>query len=361
MWDIYKTQLPLVFALFPEETKQISETLVRTTEALGISPNCLSLTKRENVEDNQARGLTALVLMQAHLCGHDGADAKRVLSAMKTDIFHERNKSFHENGVCERYTHILDLADACHSASVLAKELSENELCEHLEKLSENYVNAYDPETGILSDKSEYYEGSKYNYSFRLCHNMDGRIAIAGGKEKFVKLLSDFFGYGKEPVNQVFDPTDSEYVKYGLSLGRFEGFNNEPDMETPYSFIYADRHDKLSEIVHAGNKYMYTTGDGAVPGNNDSGAMSSCFVWNSIGLFPECGRDRVLVGSPCVKNAKIHLSSGNDFEISTSGEGIYVKKALLNGRELDKMYFPLTQLMKGGKLEIFFDNNGTGA
>ena len=45
-------------------------------------------------------------------------------------------------------------------------------------------------------------------------------------------------------------------------------------------------------------------------------------------------------------------ASGNDFEISTSGEGIYVKKALLNGRELEKMYFPLTEMMKGGKLEI---------
>lgn len=352
MWDIYKTQLPLVFALFPEETKQISETLVRTTEALGISSNCLSLTKRENVEDNQARGLTALVLMQAHLCGLDGVGTERVLCAMTKDIFHERNNSFLEKGVCERYTHILDLSDACHSAAILAKETGKEELSGRLDSLSANFVNAYDKETGILSDKSEYYEGSKYNYSFRLCHDMDKRIELAGGKERFEKLLSDFFGYGKEPVNQVFDPKDSEYVRYGLSLGRFEGFNNEPDMETPYSFIYADRHDKLCEIVHAGNKYMFTQGDGAVPGNNDSGAMSSCFVWNSLGLFPECGRDRVLVGSPCVKGAKIHLSSGNDFEISTSGEGIYVKKALLNGRELEKMYFPLTEMMKGGKLEI---------
>ncbi len=352
MWDIYKTQLPLVFALFPEETKQISRSLVRTNECFGLSPNCLSLTKRSNVEDNQARGLTALVLMQAHFCGLDGVDKKRMLDAFVRDIFHERNKSYIENGICERYTHILDLADACHSAALLAKEIGETELYDKLTLLSKNFVNAYNSETGILSDNSEYYEGSKYNYSFRLCHDMQKRIEIAGGKERFVQLLSDFFGYGKEPVEKVFDPTDGKYVEHGLKLGRFEGFNNEPDMETPYSLIYADRHDMLCEIVHAADEYIFTQGEGGTPGNNDSGGLSSCFVWNSVGLFPECGRDRILIGSPSVKRAVLHLSSGNDFEVVTQGEGIYVKQANLNGRALEQMYFSLTEMMKGGTLVL---------
>ena len=36
------------------------------------------------------------------------------------------------------------------------------------------------------------------------------------------------------------------------ALGRFEGLNNEPDMEAPYAYLYAGRHDRTCEIVRAG-------------------------------------------------------------------------------------------------------------
>ena len=44
------------------------------------------------------------------------------------------------------------------------------------------WVNAFDPATGLLRD-SEFYEGGKWNYSFRLLHDMAARIALAGGDD----------------------------------------------------------------------------------------------------------------------------------------------------------------------------------
>ena len=132
--------------------------------------------------------------------------------------------------------------------------------------------NAFD-QTGLLRD-STYYEGSKYNYSFRLLHDMAGRISLAGGDTAFVELLDDFFGYAANSVPAPgVSPSRAEMVE-GESLGRFEGFNNEPDMESPYAYVYAGRQDRANEVVRAGLNQCYGDSRGGLVGNDDSGGMS---------------------------------------------------------------------------------------
>ncbi len=351
LWDIYKTQLPLVFALYRDEGKAISETLVRVFEALGYSPNCLTVSSRYATEGNQARCLNVPILMNAHICGCDGLPAERIFETMYGSIVNERNDDFIKNGKCRLYTHILDLSDACACAAEFADELGFSGKAEYLRTLSQNYVGAYDKDTGLLSDKSEYYEGSLYNYSFRLCADMEGRIKIAGSEERFAKLLDNFFGYGKPPAVQLEVPT-KELVDKGIALGRFEGFNNEPDMETPYAYAYAGRHDRLCEVVRAGLTYMFTDGEGGIPGNNDSGAMSSCCIWNMLGIFPEAGHDRVILGIPSVRSARMRLSSCNMLEISSMGSGNYVKSVAFNGNNIpiSAPFAKLSEIMHGGRV-----------
>ena len=106
-------------------------------------------------------------------------------------------------------------------------------------------------------------------------------------------------------------------------------------------------------------EYMFTTGRGGLPGNNDSGALSSCYVWNALGIFPVAGGDMMLIGSPVLDGAKIHLFNGNTFEIkvyNNSRENIFVKKAVLNGGEIKDFRFPLSSFMSGGLLELWMDN-----
>ena len=62
-------------------------------------------------------------------------------------------------------------------------------------------VNAFDPGTGLLRD-SEFYEGGKWNYSFRLLHDMAARIALAGGDDGVHRHARPFFGFGAAPVTQ---------------------------------------------------------------------------------------------------------------------------------------------------------------
>ncbi len=75
---------------------------------------------------------------------------------------------------------------------------------------------------------------NRYTYSFRLQKNMAERVALAGGKGRFARLLDSFFGFGKESVRQM-THTRAHADISKANYHRFEGFNNECDMETPYA------------------------------------------------------------------------------------------------------------------------------
>ena len=349
LWDMYKTQLPLVFALYREPGQRIAESLLRTGESLGFLPNSLGLSSDYAHESKQARTLGAYALLSAcHMGLVD--DPHRMLGVIEQDIFSPGKRDFTEAHHCASHTWTLDMADACAYAAWLAEDIGEPETARRLAPYGKLWATAYDPMTGLLSADSQYYEGTLHNYSFRPCAYMDERIALCGGSEKFVRALDKFFGYGARPVKQ---PVTPGGVARGIRLGRFEGFNNEPDMETPYSYIFAGRHDRTCEVVAAGRKYIFAAGRGGLPGNNDSGGLSSCFVWNALGLFPVAGRDLFLIGTPGVREARLLLSSGRVLEITANSSGeksIYVDSVRFNGEEKRHFMLLAKDLMQGGTL-----------
>ena len=134
-----------------------------------------------------------------------------------------------------------------------------------------------------------------------------------------------------------------------------EGFNNECDMETPYAYIYADRHDRLCEIISECVNRSFGLGVGALPGNNDSGGLSSLLVWNVLGIFPVSGSGEFLVGSPCIDYAEIRLPHGKSLKISvehSAPEQIYVDRVEFNGIPVEGYRIPARLIMQGGELKI---------
>ncbi len=346
LWDQYKTLYPLIFALYPQISEKLVNTIKKISESLNKIPCSFGLSTILPCEE-QAKMLGIFLLLDAYSMGVKGVDLKTIEACINRELERDDFKSFIEKGVFERYTHILDSADACAAVA----ELTENKkLKEKLELLAKNIEKAYEAD-GLLSKKSPYYEGDRYTYSFRLHYDMKKRIELAGGKEKFIKLLDDFFGFNRKSLRQITDiGVDPAKV---ASHHRFEGFNNECDMETPYAYIYAGRNDRTCEIVHAAVNDSFTSGRGGLPGNNDSGGLSSCYIWNLLGLFPASSKSEFLIGSPHVKSAKIELSSGNTLEIEVVGQGYITERAELSGKELNNFILPTKALLSGGKLTFY--------
>ncbi|WP_432844006.1 glycoside hydrolase domain-containing protein [Dactylosporangium sp. CA-092794] len=365
MWDIYKTQLPLLGAIAPDRSRDLLESLLRVCEEDGNFPIGYRMARGADRFFRQASALAHTALADAHALGRPGLDWSWALVHMVDDLRRLYGEDFFEHGVVHPITHTLDLAFAHYCTAKVARSLGDAGLADDLERRSRGWVNAFDPGTGLLRD-SEFYEGGKWNYSFRLLHDMAARIALGGGDEAFVANLDRFFGYDAAPVKQPGQRPQPAEMAAGYALNRFEGLNNEPDMEAPWAYHYAGRPDRTTEIVHAALTWQFGTGSGGLPGNDDSGGLSSWYVWASLGLFPVAGQSLFLINAPAFERGAIRVGE-REFVVETSGhrekpigaDGIdydpapqYVQSVTLDGRPLEATHLTAAEVHRGGVLHV---------
>ncbi|WP_173167486.1 GH92 family glycosyl hydrolase [Phytohabitans suffuscus] len=365
MWDIYKTQLPLLSAIVPDRATDLLESLIRVCEEEGNFPNGYRMARGADRFFRQGSALAHTALADAHALGRAGVDWTWALVHMVDDLRRLYGEDFFEHGLVHPISHTLDLAYAHHCTAQVARALNDRHLADDLERRSRQWSNAFDPGTGLLRD-SDFYEGGRWNYSFRLLHDMAARIGMAGGDAAFIDMLDRFFGFGAEPVRQPGRRPAPAEMAAGFALNRFEGLNNEPDMEVPWAYHYAGRPDRTAEVVRSALTWQFGTGPGGLPGNDDSGALSSWYVWASVGLFPVAGQSLFLVNTPAFERATLRVAEG-EFVVETSGfrdtpigvEGVdsdpppqYVQSATLNGEPLHTTHLSATDVHRGGRLHL---------
>lgn len=172
-----------------------------------------------------------------------------------------------------------------------------------------------------------FYEALSAEYSLSIPHDVPGLIEACGGKDAFIKRLDTFF------VNK----------HYNVA--------NEPSFLTPYLYHWVGRPDlsveRINQIVHDN----YDDTPNGLPGNDDSGAMSSWLVFNMMGIYPVAGQNLYLIGSPMIPSYTIHLPNGKDLKVVAKGNEWNVKsqydEAILRGTSLTHR-----QLLKGGTLVL---------
>ncbi|KHL15626.1 putative alpha-1,2-mannosidase [Mumia flava] len=358
MWDIYRTQLPLLTTLAPQRAVELATALIHVCEEEGNLPIGYRMARGADVFSRQASALAQTFLADLCTLGLPGMDWDWALVHMHNDLRRAYGEDYLLRGLAHPVSHTLDLAFGYWCTQLVAEHVGDKTLAAELAQYAGGWTNAFDPTTGLLLD-STYYEGGKWNYSFRLLHDMAARIALVGGDDAFVAMLDRFFGYGAAPVVQPGPRPGVEEMAAGYALARFEGLNNEPDMEAPWAYHYAGRPDRTAEVVHAAVHQCFGTGAGGLAGNDDSGGLSSWYVWASLGLFPVAGQSLFLVSAPAFEAATIHLA-GADLEIETTGFAEpgpdtppqYVQEAYLDGRPLERTWLDGARLHRGGRLLI---------
>lgn len=353
LWDMYKSDIPLICMLDGEISLKICNTIMQLCDALGNIPNSTGLTSNIMEHSGQARMLGCYTLINAYKSGIP-IDPVKMLDAIEKDLLADNKTDFTVDHKCESNTWFLDMAEVCGLAEQICRNIGDDR-AELFAKFADTWEMAFDKNTGLLSDDSKYYEGTLWHYSFRPMVNMEKRIELAGGREKYIELLDRFFGYGADDVELPVDTTNYQPVADGYKLNRFDGFNNETDTDAPFSYILAGRHDRACEVLRAGLECMFRTGRGGIPGNNDTGAMSAYYVYNAMGIHPVTGFDYILITSPVVDSAVMSLSNGNKIEIdvkNNSKENIYVSSVAFNGRKVENYMIPLSDFLNGGKIEF---------
>jgi len=186
-----------------------------------------------------------------------------------------------------------------------------------------------------------FYEGSGYIYGTYVPHDAQGLINKLGGETNFIGWLDAFFA-NPPTRDPAFNPA-------------LYNHNNEPDFLAAFLYIHAGRPDLTQARVRHILDTEYTTGRGGLPGNDDSGAMSSWYVWAALGLYPNAGQPYYYICSPLFLRAAINPRGERPFVIEapeTSASNLYVQSATLNGRALDRSWLKHEELARGGRLVL---------
>ena len=131
---------------------------------------------------------------------------------------------------------------------------------------------------------------------------------------------------------------------------------NEPQLDTPYEYLWAGRPDRTEDVVHRALDEMYAPTPGGYPGNIDGGTMTSWWIWNAIGLYPAIPGDDVLtVGAPRFSRVEVSLPSGKSLVVVAPGatrRTPYVHAASLDGRSLSQSWLRFSQLREGATVRV---------
>ncbi|KAI9168100.1 glycosyl hydrolase [Paramyrothecium foliicola] len=209
----------------------------------------------------------------------------------------------------------------------------------------------YDPlSCGECNWQAISYEGTPWEYSFTIPHDMSTLIARMGGATAFERRLDTSFVPGLGQQDQGNNGIGSMIYNPG----------NEPSFMTAFLYNYLQRKQwksamRSKSIVDE----FYHSGSSGIPGNDDAGSMSSWLVWNMIGLYPVVTQPVYLILSPRFSNTSIRLGeSGSTLRITAEGleEGHYVQSLKVNGKAWNKSWVSHEDLVgtnsKGGLLEF---------
>ncbi|WP_435215343.1 GH92 family glycosyl hydrolase [Streptomyces sp. bgisy034] len=217
------------------------------------------------------------------------------------------------------------------------------------------WLTPYDP----VEAGHQFHEGGAYQYQWLVPQDPAGLVSLMGGKRETEKRLDAFFAYDEllaDPAGTAReDWISAPYDYYGKPT---YNPNNEPDLHSPYMYLWAGAPAKTATVVRAAMT-LFTDGPDGMTGNDDLGTMSAWYVFSSLGLYPTTnGGDFLAVSSPQFPSAVIRIGDygkqqGGTLTVKapgTSDTQRYVRQAKFGGKNLRATWLDWDAVAKGGNL-----------
>ena len=333
LWDTFRAVHPLYTLLYPDVTADMMQSLVAKYEEGGwmpIFPSWNSYTAAM-IGDH-----SSVVLADAYIKGIRGFDAEKAYEGMRRNAFEvPATEAEYKNGMGRRalqsylkYGYIpmedpvreafhqqeqtsrtLEYAFDDYAVAQMAKALGKEEDYQTLMQRSENWRNVINPLTGycdgrhadgrfegntdFVHRKAFITEGAACHYTWFVPHNVEGLVEVLGGKEKFEAKLDSMF-------------TEGRYWH-----------GNEHCHQIAYLYDFIGKPEKTRKWVSYILDTEYNDTPGGLSGNDDSGQMSSWFIFSSMGFYPVCpSSDRYMLCAPRFQRITLNLQNGHCFVIT---------------------------------------------
>ncbi|HJE48303.1 GH92 family glycosyl hydrolase [Phocaeicola coprophilus] len=365
LWDTYRNFHQLMTLVYPERQMDMVRTMLDMYREHGWFPKW-ELYGRETltmegdpsipvIVDTWMKGLRDFDINLAYEGMYKSATTPGKDNLMRPDI-----DDYIAKGYCplmEQYdnsvSHALEYYIADYSLYTLAKALGKTEDAKLFYDRSMGYKHYYCKEFGtlrpILPDGTFYgpfdplqganfepspgfHEGNSWNYTFYVPHDVKGLAKLMGGQKRFVNKLQMVFDKG------YYDPA------------------NEPDIAYPYLFSYFKGEEwRTQKLVKELLAKHYTTKPNGLPGNEDTGTMSSWAIFSMMGFYPDCpGVPEYTLTTPTFDKITIKLDPaywGTDkLVIRKEGGDGYIDQIRLGGKKYSKYRLTHEDLIHAGEI-----------
>ena len=139
MWDLYKTQLPLLTLVAPDRAVELVAALLSVKEEEGNFPIGYRMARGTDRFFRQGSALAHTFFADVCELGLPGIDWEYVLVHLHDDLRRNYGEDFLEKGVAHPITHTLDLAYGYHCTARVARHVGDDELADHLDALAEQW------------------------------------------------------------------------------------------------------------------------------------------------------------------------------------------------------------------------------
>ena len=389
IWDTYRSSSPLITLIDPKREADIVRSLVNIYKRDGYMPDARS----GNSNGRTQGGPNAeIVIADAFVKGLKGIDYELALEAMLKDatvppggneeaegrggLIPYLELGYIPHGIDRAGNRTVEYSYCDYAIALVAKGLGKEDLYQRYLKQSGNWKNLwrsdYEHEgaKGFIMPRDRegnwldsipfghstrmqpkfkytpvtfegpwytpwwsmfFYEASSWEYSLSIPHDVPGLIEKCGGAADFEKRLDIFFDKG------------------------FFNVNNEPSFLTPCLYHWLGKPWRSSDRIREIIAKNYNDGPVGLPGNDDSGAMSSWLAFHMIGLYPNAGQDYYLIHTPLLPSTTFHLEGGKEFKVVAEGlsdKNCYIQCVTLNGKDYPYSVLRHKDIMAGGELVL---------
>lgn len=341
VWDNYKTQLPLLSIAYPDQYKDIMNSLTG-----------LYLKGKKNWATNHEPSNTVrtehsiVVLLDAYRKGY-AVDFNSILDSLlkETDSL--------------KFNHPDKALESCYDAWAMSQILQivgKDSLSRMYMDKSLKWRNYWKGDFMDLTKEDVddlpargMYQGTICQYRWFAPFDVQGLVDLCGGEETYIRQLDTFFG------NDLYNAS------------------NEPDIQVPYMYSGTTQpwksqniirkyvHDTVIQYYYNDNSRGVDPFIGRVFNNrpdayirtmdDDGGAMSGWYVLAAIGLSPACvGWPVWYLHVPLFKTVSFGKLTISVLNFSKNAR--YIQTATLNDKPLNRNWLTQEEIIRGGKLII---------
>ena len=333
-WDTYRTEFPLLSLIAREEYAEILSGLVVDYTDGGWLPRCTSMGEVGCMPST----LIDAIIAEAAV---EGIGEREVLEqALNGMLYHANHEAddarygrngalaFVKHGYVPREMHresvnlTQDFAYGDWCIARVAQVLGKPEITREYDVRAGYYKNLFDPASGFMRGKDvhgnmaqefdpctwggEYTEGSAWQNSFAVPHDVQGLADLYGGKDAFITKLDELFstppryrvmGYGFE----IHEMTEMALVDFGQMA-----ISNQPSFHLPFLYAALGEVEKTEYWVKRLTEEAFNPTDKGFPGDEDTGTTAAWYILCLLGRYRLCpGSGEWIKFRPQVKSAKI--------------------------------------------------------